>query len=101
MAKKRKYGAILSMRAGQDRTQVSEKSKDANKADLVLNIRPTAFANKGDLMRAIDVLRGRADNMDWPPVKHRKDKHGEPGGYGAEAADAAPETDEDEKTDPE
>ena len=67
---KRKDQFSLSMKVGQDRTQVAEAANA--KADLVLDIRVDAFANKGDLIRGIDVLRGHADNMDWPPFSDRK-----------------------------
>ena len=85
MAKKRSDTYTLSMRIGQNRTQVSDKGGDHNKADLVLAIQVSKFANKGDLIRAIDVLRGRADNMDWPPFSNRASTEADPGCYGAEA----------------
>ena len=67
---KRKDQFSLSMKAGQDRTQVSE-AADA-KADLVLDIRVSRYTTKADLIRGIDVLRGHVDNMDWPPFSYRK-----------------------------
>lgn len=64
---------LLSMIAGQDRTQVTENDGalhrgKSHKPDLTLAINIPAFANKGDLIKAIDVIRGKADNMDWPPT---------------------------------
>lgn len=91
---KRKKTCCLSMKAGQDRTQVSDQNKAVAKADLVLNIRAGAFPTKADLVRAIDVLRNKADNMDWPPGSSKKARAGEPGGYATErAASAVPERD--------
>ena len=81
---KRKDAFTLSMQAGQDRTQVAE--REDGKADMVLHIRVSKFAAKGDLIRALDVLRGHADNMDWPPFSNRKSTADVIGGRAAEAA---------------
>jgi len=94
----------LSMKAGQHRTQVSDKARDAGQADMALRIRVSSFASKGELIRGIEVLLDHADNNDWPPVKNRKDKQGEPGGYANEdeiGAGDQPAYDPDAETDPE